>query len=243
MTDILCSGKETGYRETSYLLKVVEYFLKRRGRGLLLSPKDLDLAYRWKQAGIPLPVVLKGIASTFLRAGSRSSSIQFLAYCEPGVERSWEKFKRQRRGAPNQGNGNHSEAEKFLQRLTQIKEELQGWAREQAAQEQAKPKTELAGAALDIAGKLRGLTEDVQAGAEVGEALKGLRHLRELLTAEALKHLPAEELLNIKTAVRHQLQNYQQYMSREVYSETQNSLYGKLGLKYHGLPSLSIYGV
>jgi hypothetical protein len=49
----------------NYLTDIEEHFCRRRGAGLQLSPLDWVLMETWKDAGIPLEAVLRGIDATF----------------------------------------------------------------------------------------------------------------------------------------------------------------------------------
>ena len=49
----------------NYFTEIEEHFQRRRGTLLLLSPLDWALMETWKDAGIPLEAVLRGIDATF----------------------------------------------------------------------------------------------------------------------------------------------------------------------------------
>ena len=49
----------------NYFTEIEERYLKRRGSGLLLSTIDWALIETWKDAGIPLDAVLRGIDEYF----------------------------------------------------------------------------------------------------------------------------------------------------------------------------------
>lgn len=73
----------------NYFTEVEEHFQKARGTGLfLLSPLDWALVESWKNAGIPLEAVLRGIDAAFEKWRSRKSKfrqINSLAYCAQAV--------------------------------------------------------------------------------------------------------------------------------------------------------------
>ena len=72
----------------NYFTEVEERYQKRRGTGLLLSNIDWALIETWKDAGIPLEAVLRGIDATFDkydRRPSRTKKINSLAYCSQEV--------------------------------------------------------------------------------------------------------------------------------------------------------------
>ena len=49
----------------NYYTEIEEYFWKKRGAHLLVSPLDWAIVETWQKAGIPLPVVLRGIDRAF----------------------------------------------------------------------------------------------------------------------------------------------------------------------------------
>jgi hypothetical protein len=72
----------------NYFTEIEERYLKRRGSGLLLSTIDWALIETWKNAGIPLDAVLRGIDDTFdkyERRPSKTKKINSLAYCAQEV--------------------------------------------------------------------------------------------------------------------------------------------------------------
>src|SRR6266700_7606063 len=72
----------------NYFTEIEEHFQRRRGTGLLLSSLDWALIETWKDAGIPLPAVLRGIDDTFDRYDRRTSKsrkVNSLAYCAQAV--------------------------------------------------------------------------------------------------------------------------------------------------------------
>ena len=72
------------------------HFCQRRGRGLQLSPLDWDLIGTWKDAGIPLEAVLRGIDLTFDRYDRRPSKtkkVNGLGFCTQEVLAAAEEMK------------------------------------------------------------------------------------------------------------------------------------------------------
>jgi hypothetical protein len=73
----------------NYFTEIEEHFQRVRGTGLfLLSPLDWALIESWKNAGVPLEAVLRGIDAAFEKWRSRKSKIQMvnsLAYCAQAV--------------------------------------------------------------------------------------------------------------------------------------------------------------
>jgi len=75
----------------NYFTEIEEHFQRARGTGLfLLSPLDWALIETWKNAGIPLEAVLRGIEAAFEKWRSRTSrariqTVNSLAYCAQAV--------------------------------------------------------------------------------------------------------------------------------------------------------------
>ena len=81
--------EDWGLNYFNYFTEIEEHFQRARGTGLfLLSPLDWALAESWKNAGVPLEAVLRGIDEAFEKWRSRKSRIQTvnsLAYCAQAV--------------------------------------------------------------------------------------------------------------------------------------------------------------
>jgi chromosome segregation ATPase len=73
----------------NYFTEIEEHFQKARGTSLfLLSPLDWALIETWKNSGIPLEAVLRGIDAAFEKWRSRRSRAQMvnsIAYCAQAV--------------------------------------------------------------------------------------------------------------------------------------------------------------
>ena len=80
----------TEFNYFNYFTEIEEYFWRKRGAHLLVSPLDWAIVETWQKSGIPLPAVLKGIDKAF-EAYSRSRraaggrEMKSLAYCVDAV--------------------------------------------------------------------------------------------------------------------------------------------------------------
>ena len=85
----------------NYFTEIEEHFLKRRGGGLLLSTLDWALIETWKDAGIPLEAVLRGIDNTFDHYDQRPENrkINGLGFCSQEVLAAAEDMKEAAVGA------------------------------------------------------------------------------------------------------------------------------------------------
>ncbi len=82
-----------------YFSEIEERFSRRRGSLLLLSTLDWALIDTWREAGIPLEAVLRGIDDAFdkhdakrARAGARQRKVNGLAWCAQAVMQATEEM-------------------------------------------------------------------------------------------------------------------------------------------------------
>src|ERR1700692_1002652 len=94
----------------NYFTEIEEHFQRRRGSLLLLSTLDWALIETWREAGIPLEVVLRGIDEAFdkYEARQRSSSrrlrqVNGLAWCAQAVMEAAEQQKEAALGVASGG--------------------------------------------------------------------------------------------------------------------------------------------
>src|SRR6478735_11352267 len=87
----------------NYFTEIEEQFQRRRGGILLLSTLDWALIETWKDAGIPLEAVLRGIDGAFERYEKRPTprKVNSLAYCAQEVLAAAEEMKEAAVGASN----------------------------------------------------------------------------------------------------------------------------------------------
>jgi hypothetical protein len=74
--------------QSGYYQEIAAPFLKRRGGGLVLSPRDQAAIAAWEEKRIPLRVVLEGVTRTFdaLKVRGRDTRSISLAFCDREVE-------------------------------------------------------------------------------------------------------------------------------------------------------------
>jgi len=78
-----------GWNYFNYFTEIEEYFWKKRGAHLLVSPLDWAIMEAWQQAGVPLEAVFRGIDRSFesYRRSRRGGGkpLKSLAYCTDAV--------------------------------------------------------------------------------------------------------------------------------------------------------------
>jgi len=76
----------------TYFVEIEGHFAQRRGTPFVLSAKDWMLMKKWREDGVPLPVVIEAIDSVFERneTSGRRKMISSLSYCRHAVKEIWD---------------------------------------------------------------------------------------------------------------------------------------------------------
>src|SRR4029078_3555865 len=80
----------------NYFTEVEEEFVRRRGKPLLVSPLAWALIESWKNAGIPLHIVLRAINKSFDAYDARPRKyrkVNSVFYCQQEVEASFAEYR------------------------------------------------------------------------------------------------------------------------------------------------------
>jgi hypothetical protein len=96
------SGR-SGLNYFNYMTEVEEEFVRRRGSHLLISPMDWALVESWKDAGVPLHIVMRGISKAFDSYDARPNKfrkVNSVLYCQQAVEESNAEYRLSLVGAP-----------------------------------------------------------------------------------------------------------------------------------------------
>src|SRR5271170_2963923 len=96
-----------GWNYFNYFTEIEEYFWKKRGAHLLVSPLDWAIMETWQKAGVPLEAVLKGIdraAESYARSRRGAGrAMKTLAYCTDAVLEAAEEMNEAAAGAAPKG--------------------------------------------------------------------------------------------------------------------------------------------
>jgi len=94
----------SGFNYFNYFTEIEEYFWRKRGAHLLVSPLDWAIVETWQKSGVPLRAVLRGIDRAFegyqrSRRGASGRPLKSLAYCVDAVMEAAEEDKGAAAGA------------------------------------------------------------------------------------------------------------------------------------------------
>jgi hypothetical protein len=229
----------------NYFTEIEDTFVRRRAKHLFLSPMDWALMETWKQQGIPLHIVLRGIERSFdsYEAKPRKRTVKSLLYCQEEVEAQYAEWTDARVGASSSEN---SDADKTPFSIDAISEHLQS-NRELLLQAAAarRPEDDLSEAMTRAAALLNEIEQDLAAGVTLNTRMleDSLTGLERLLNDSMFAVASAEDLEKQKTAVKEQLKPYRNHMETEVYNQTFNNLLLKRLREQFAVPRLSLFYV
>jgi hypothetical protein len=239
----------------NYFTEIEEHFHRRRGSTLLLSTLDWALIETWKDAGIPLEAVLRGIDATFDRYEKRPArprKINGLAYCSQEVLAAAEEMKEAvvgaRREPAEAAELNPSEISMFLVRNAGILEELvkrrasrppdRRWdaSATKKLPASAHPVIEEAARALrDIAASLQTVSprwEDLE---------RRLTVMEEKLFAALLAATPDDDIVTVRAQADHELAPYRRKMPALQIEQLHKQFLHKRLMEEYGVPRLSLF--
>jgi len=217
--------------------------LRRRGGGLLLSTLDWALIETWKDAGIPLAAVLRGIDAAFDKYDQRPSKtkkINSLAYCSQEVLASAEEMKEAAVGAaaiaerPRANQGFESETiSAFLERNAS---ELDAAKIPETAKVAQVVVSNVAKTLRELAAQAAG-----KSGGRLDELERRLTVLEEKLFAALLTSTPDEEIVSVRAEADRDLAPYRRKMSGPQIDQLQKQYVQKRLLEKYKLPRLSLF--
>jgi len=228
----------------NYFTEIEERFLQRRGGGLLLSTLDWALIETWKDAGVPLEAVLRGIDAAFDRYDQRSSKtkkINGLGYCSQEVLAAAEDMKEAAVGAAG---AEPSAAPRARQGFEP--EVVSAFLRRNADSLQAATTSQPGGVASfvgDTAATLRQLAQETELkpAARLEDLERRLTVLEEKLFAVLLTSTPDEEIVSVRAEADRDLAPYRRKMSAAQIDQLLKQYLQKRLLERYGLPRLSLF--
>lgn len=224
----------------NYFTEIEERFQQRRGSILLLSTLDWALIETWREAGVPLEAVLRGIEAAFDKYEAR-----------------------QKRGRMRRINGLAWCAQAVMEAAADLSEAAAGTARPNATahqsgfeHERVAKHLESASAALDgaavaseacarTAARLRELATELRASSEARADLEALERsltvLEEKLFAALTAAAPEDLLVGLKEHADRELAPYRSRMGAVQLRQVKDQFVQKQLLVHYSLPRLSLF--
>jgi hypothetical protein len=232
-----------GWNYFNYFTEIEEYFWKKRGAHLLVSPLDWAIIEAWQKAGVPLEAVLKGIDKAFESyARSRRGAgkpLKSLAYCADAVLESAEEQMEAAAGkTPAAASSEAFPRDELKKYFSRNAAQLKRGAEKSLAQQPA-----LAGALTEIAQSVENSAKllDASGTLDLEDLERRLTIQDEKIHALLISHAPEELMLKIRREVDGQLSAYRRKMKAEQLAMVEKQYVQKRLLEEFGLPRLSLF--
>ena len=212
----------------NYFTEVEEHFQRARGTALfLLSPLDWALVESWKNTGIPLTAVLRGIDVAFEKwraKKTKSQAVNSLTYCSQAVAAEAEAMAK---GGPSVS------AKPAKADAPFAKEELAAYFVKNIADLAVYP---------EIADSLRRIADAIDTHyGNLEELEQRLTALEEKLIAAVRAGMSEEELFAARRELDLQLKPYRSKMNAQQLSMLERQFLDRKALESRGLPRLSLF--
>ena len=227
-----------------YFTEIEDHFRWRRGTILEISTKDWQLISDWKDAGVPLEAVLRGIDATFDKYDqrpSKSKKVNGLSFCSQEVLAAAEDMKEAAVGASVEGQPRREPGFEVVQivaflcgnaeKLEKAKlPERAGFTTGALARETAAALREMA-EAIERDKKLPRL-EDLE---------RRLTVLEEKLFAILMAATPDDDLVDVRAEADRDLAPYRRNMTSDQIEQLHKQYVRKRLLEKSGVPRLSLF--
>jgi len=217
----------------NYFTEIEQRFQQRRGSLLMLSTLDWALIETWREAGVPLEAVLRGIDVAFdkydaqkMKAKGRSRKINGLAWVSQSVMEQTEQAQEAAVGIAKEQD---AAAETGFE-----------GARVSAYLERNAAKIEAAGVSPETVSRLRELAGAVET-MSLEDLDRTLSVLEEKLFAALLTATPESELVGLREQAARELAPYKGKMQAVQIKQVQQQFLQKKLLEAKRLPRLSLF--
>lgn len=236
----------------NYFTEIEEYFWKKRGAHLLVSPLDWAIMETWQKAGIPLDAALKGIDRAFesyqrSRRGGLGKPLKSLAYCTDAVLEAAEEQQeaaagsgagaaRAGRAAPKEMFSRGEIKAYFLRNVERVRAVAEKLVVSQTA-------TEFGSRLREIAKSLESsmVLLDTPGSVDLEDLERRLTILDDKQQALMANYVSEERMLELRREMDGQLVAYRKKMKAEQLALVEKQYIQKRLLEEFGLPRLSLF--
>jgi hypothetical protein len=220
-----------------YFTEIEERFQKRRGSILMLSTLDWALIETWREAGVPLEAVLRGIDDAFDKhdaklavSKTRTRKVNGLAWCAQAVMQATEEMQ---------------EAATGMQKAEPREPQESGFEAERVAaflEQNANAIDATTSSGGTTAQRLRELAATMrESPIPLDDLDRTLTVLEEKLFAALFNATPEDELVTLRAQADRELAPYRAKMSAVQLRQIQQQFLHKRLMQSHNLPRLSLF--
>lgn len=222
----------------NYFTEIEEEFVRRRGSHMLISPLDWALVESWKNAGIPLHVVLRGINRAFdaYQARPRHRKVNSIFYCQQEVEAAFAEYKLSQVGS--------TEAQETSSAFSR-QEILDFIARSQREILDALPATsnQILREALErAASRLDQIRLNVETAQSISaQSIEEDLQAADQIMLEGLRLANPDKVEAFRKEAERELKPYKSKMDEAIYKQTIENFISRRLRQSAGLPQLSLF--
>jgi hypothetical protein len=232
----------------NYFTEIEEYFWRKRGAHLLVSPLDWAIVETWQKAGVPLTAVLKGIDRAFeswsrSRRAAGGRQLKSLAYCVDAVLDAAAEASEAAAGASPEVKPTKPAAEPFS------REEVKKYLERNAARLRAAAETrrathaQLAARVEEAARRIDELLPLIEppAALDLEDLERRLTVLEEKLSAALSADADEEQMLGVRREMDRSLAPYRRKMSADQLAQLERQYIQKRLYELFEVPRLSLF--
>ncbi len=226
----------------NYFTEIEEHFQRRRGGILMLSTLDWALIETWRNSGIPLEAVLRGIDGTFghyEQRPSKTRKINGLGFCTQEVLAAAEDMKEAAVGTVRESN-----PEKGFDPADIAAHLRRSASKLESASLPSKPGVSPQVVAQEIAGTLLELAAEIENKPSIPrleDLERRLTLLEEKLFAVLLAAVPDDHVVAVRAQADRELAPYRSKMPPAQVEQLQKQYTHKRLLEKYGIPRLSLF--
>jgi len=223
----------------NYFTEIEEHYQRRRGTTLLLSTLDWALIETWKNTGVPLEAVLRGIDEAFDKYDqkpSKTKKVNSLAYCSQSVLAAAEEMQNGAAGTARSEPG--FEPAQIAAFLRESAERLE------KARLLQSPVLSMAPLVKETAASLRQMAEAVETGGKLPrleDLERRLTVLEEKLFAVLMAATPDNDLVEVRAQADRDIAPFRRNMTAAQVEQLQKQYIRKRLLERTGVPRLSLF--
>ena len=224
----------------NYFTEIEEHFQRRRGTLLLLSTIDWALIETWKEAGVPLEAVLRGIDAAFDaydRKPRKTRKVNSLAFCSQEVLSAAEDMKEAAVGSMRTATQRETglaatDVSAYLAKNSSLL---------RAAKVAGLPAQVIGDAAESLLSLANDLEESTGKRLHLEDVERRLTVLEEKIQAALMSSTPEQDLIAIRAEADRQIAAYRGKMNAAQIDQLQKQFLHKRLLERHSLPRLSLF--
>lgn len=233
-----------GLNYYNYFTEVEEAFVSRRGAPMLISPLDWALVEQWKEMGIPLHIVLRGINrsfESFRGEERRGRKVNTLFYCQQEVLANYRDYVESQVGASSNGSESKNlfPKQELISFINSCRDGIRAASRHAYEQGYNGLHEVLKRASQRLDEIAAGLERASQIDTESLE--RDLTILEESIFDVLKAEVSDQELERVREEAERQMRPHKKRMEKEVYSQTLEKYMAKRLREIHCIPRLSLF--